>query len=198
MFMGTVDSLAGESIQTKFVVVGLPLFPVSSHYVVQETGRGIRGFEIPLHGKSIGLAYLRTATWIVAAMCALFYFIDTREFGSLLPWAIGAGVLAIVSTFVLGRLSAAERFRRATLKVLAGCGAPPAMLPADVRESIRSELLASWAKDNDGRAWDRDIESGKGDALLFAVAEYHGRPDLAKQALANIGKDPVAPDGPYR
>jgi len=202
MFLGTVESLGTESIQTKFFIVGVPLVPLSSHYVLKESYRGITGFDIPLHGKSVGLAYLRTASWLVALLCGLFYWIDGRhsyggDSSHLLGWTIGAGAVAIVSTFVLGRLSKAEKLRRSMLKLLTGCGAPPEVMPAHVREDIKDRLLAAWRKDNEERPWDREIENGKGDPLLFALAEYHGRPDLARVAFSNIGAQPV-PASPYR
>jgi hypothetical protein len=200
MFLGTVESLGTESIQTKFFIVGVPLVPLSSHYVVKETYRGINGFDIPLNGKSVGLAYLRTASWLVALLCGLFYYLQDsyeRRGSDLLGWTIGAGVFAIVSTFVLGRLSKSEKLRRTMLKLLTGTGAPPELLPADIRDRIKETLLGEWKKDKGDAPWDREIENGKGDAVLFALAEYHGRPDLARVAFANIGSEPK-PESPYR
>jgi hypothetical protein len=203
MFLGTVESLGTESIQTKFFIVGVPLVPLSSHYVVKETYRGINGFDIPLNGKSVGLAYLRTISWLVALLCGLFYYLDdSRRYGGsdsshLLGWTIGASIVAIVSTFVLGRLSKAEKLRRTMLRLLTGTGAPPELLPVHVRDSIKETLIAEWRKDSGDAPWDREIENGKGEPLLFALAEYHGRPDLARTAFANIGSKP-APTSPYR
>lgn len=200
MFLGTVESLGNESIQTKFFVVGVPIVPISSHYVLEESSRGVNGFDIPLHGKSVGLAYLRMAAWLTALMCGLFYWIEHRPYephGDLLGWAIGAGVVAIVSTFVMGRLSKAERVRRSMLQLLTGCGAPPLLLPVHVRDSISEKLVEEWRKEKGDLPWDREIENGKGSPLLFALAEYHGRPDLARVAFGNIGAE-AAPASPYR
>lgn len=203
MFLGTVESLGTESIQTKFFIVGVPLVPLSSHYVVKETYRGINGFDIPLNGKSVGLAYLRTISWLVALLCGLFYYLDdSRRYGGsdtshLLGWTIGAAIVAVASTFFLGKLSKAEKLRRTMLRLLTGTGAPPELLPAHVHDSIKEKLVEEWRKDKGDQPWDREIENGKGDALLFALAEYHGRPDLARIAFGNIGSQP-APESPYR
>jgi hypothetical protein len=200
MFLGTVESLANESIQTKFFVLGVPLIPMSSHYVLKESYQGINGFDIPLNGKSVGLGYLRTATWIIALMCGLFYWIEDRPYEphrDLLVWAIVMGALAVISTFVLGRLSKAERVRRTMLRLLTGCGAPPTLLPVHVRDAINEKLLAEWRKEKGDAPWDREIENGNGTPLLFALAEYHGRPDLARVAFGNIGAE-KAPASPYR
>jgi hypothetical protein len=199
-FMGTVESLGAESIQTKFFILGVPLFPISSHYVVKETFRGINGFDIPLNGKSVGLAYLRTASWLVALLCGVFYYIQDsyeRRGSDLLGWTIGAGIVAIVSTFFLGKLSRSEKLRRTMLRLLTGTGAPPELLPVHVRDSIKDKLVEEWHKDRGDQPWDREIENGKGEPLLFALAEYHGRPDLARVAISNIGSQP-APTSPYR
>ena len=79
-------------------------------------------------------------------------------------------------------------------------GAPPDLLPEDLCEQTANSLRGKWEKDNEGRAWDRAIEDGSSDVLLFAVAEYHARPDLAKRVLDKKLKDAgEAPaDGPYR
>ncbi len=197
MFFGTVDALDGESIQTKFLVVGVPIAPLSSHYVMSDHGTGISGFDIPLHGKSILLGYTRIAAWMITAICGVLW-LALHEPGYM-AWTLGFAALTIVSTWVLGRLSRAERTRRSMLKLVTGCGAPPALL-GDRATELGDRLRARWEKDHDGQAWDRAIELGAADPLLFAVAEYHLRPDLAQAVLAKLaGAAAGAPsDGPYR
>ena len=60
MFFGRVDDIIGEGIETKFFVLGVPVFPLNSYYFT----RGRQGFEIPLHGKSVALGYARMALWL--------------------------------------------------------------------------------------------------------------------------------------
>lgn len=119
------------------------------------------------------------------------------HFGDLLPLVLVATGIAIVSTFFLGRLSKAERVRRTWLKTITGCGAPPPLLPAELRDDTARKLLVQWQENHEGGAWDRAIESGKSDPLLFAVAEFHGRPDLAKSVLRQLGQ-PEQLGEPYR
>lgn len=201
MFLGEVDQLDGESIQTKFFVLGVPLVPLSSHYVVKQHYRGISGFDIPLNGKSVGLGYLRIAAWLVAFVCGVMYFVDRRAFSSELAPCVVAAAIAIVSTFVLGRLTRGERTRRVLLRAITGVGAPPDLLPEPLRSDTAQALRERWEKANDGRAWDRAIETGVADVLLFAVAEYHARPDLARSVLHQLvarGEATPPTDGPYR
>jgi hypothetical protein len=166
--------------------------------VVGEGFNSIQGFEIPLHGKSVGLGYLRIATWLVALVCGVFYLIDRDDFGGLLGWAIGAGVIAIVSTFFLGRLSSRERTRRTLLSMATGLGAPPELLSADVREITTARLEDEWLKTGKGRPWDKAIEGGDADSTLFALAEYADRRDLSRLVLDNFARSGAVPGQPYR
>lgn len=199
MFLGRVEALDRESIQTKFFVLGVPLVPLSSHYVVADHGNSVSGFDIPLHGKSVALGYLRVGASIAAVLCGVFYYLDRHAYERgprLLLWTIAFALLTMISVFFLGRLSTAERRRRTILKQLTGVGAPPELLPDEQRDETAKALLTRWQAEHDGQAWDRAIENGATAPLLFAVAEYHLRPDLARRALAQV---PVAPGhGPYR
>ncbi len=100
MFLGKVDSLAGESVQTKFFILGVPLVPLTSHYVIGESGAGIQGFEIPLHGKSVLLGYVRIYAWIAAMLCGVFAYIERHDAESL--W---------VATVIFGALASSRRSR---------------------------------------------------------------------------------------
>lgn len=198
MFLGEVETLGTESIQTRFFVLGVPLVPMSSHYVVGASFNSIRGFEIPLHGKSIGLGYLRVTSWCAALVCGVFYGFEPHAWASLLPWAIVATVVALIATFALGRLSSRERTRRTLLSMATGLGAPPELLPADAREQTTAKLEAEWHQTGQGRPWDKAIEAGDADPTLYALAEYADRPDLARLVLDNFSRTGELPGQPYR
>jgi hypothetical protein len=200
MFLGTVDKFMHESIQTKFLVVGVPVIPLSSHYVLRDGGTSISGFEIPLHGKSVLLGYTRIAAWVIAAILGVFAYVEQREHGDLMWYAIGFLMMAVTLTFFAGGLSARERNKRRILYACTGMGAPADVLPADVRDTVAGKLLAQWNKAHDGRAWDRAIEDELPEVMLVAVAEYHGRPDLAERALATLSakKPDSLEQQPYR
>jgi hypothetical protein len=179
-------------------VIGVPLVPMSSFYVVGEQVGGVRGFEIPLDGKSVLLGYGRIAAWIGALLCGIFAYVDRHGDASL--WVFSAILLAVAvgTTFFLGKLSKDEKLRRSMLKVLTGIGAPPAILPAELRQGTAATLVEKWKEDHGDQAWDSAIAAGKGDLLLFALAEYHLRPDLASQALARLVAGDAATGAPYR
>src|SRR3954469_8838429 len=68
VFTGTVDQVGEESIQTKFFMIGVPLIPMESFFVLRDRGNGVDGFPIPLNGKSVLLAYLRWGAFIAAVI----------------------------------------------------------------------------------------------------------------------------------
>lgn len=106
MFLGKVEAIGEESIQTKLFILGVPLLPVSSWFVVREQFRGVQGFEIPLHGRSVGLAHLRMVGAYGALGCGIAAVVmrDRARHDPSGCWiafgALAAGML--YSKFVLG------------------------------------------------------------------------------------------------
>lgn len=199
MFLGKVDTLDNESIQTKFFVLGVPLLPVESYYVLAEDASGVRGLEIPLSSKSVTFGYVRIFSWLGALLFGVFGYVESRDAGTL--WSLGALTLAvgIVSTFFMGGLSEREKMRRTFLKLLTGVGAPPDLLPRALVDKTRTKLVDAWKEEHDERAWEEAIGRGEAEPLLFALAEYHERADLAAEVLERMTKpDRDATAGPYR
>jgi hypothetical protein len=200
MFFGKVDAALGESVQTKFFVLGMPLFPISSYYAMSDHGTGISGFEIPLHGKSTLLGLVRVWSGIGAFVVGLLAFIDKR--GDLLrhawTWFAVLTAICLVSTFALGRASKHTLLGRVIRKHATGIGAPVAYVPSEVAENIRTTLLAEWTKANPSMPWERAIDTGQGGVLLYTLADYHGRPELAARCLENLSEVDAMLTGPYR
>jgi hypothetical protein len=188
MFLGEVDQLENESIQTKFLVVGVPLVPTSSWYVLGSNGSSIRGFEIAIHGKSVAFGYLRVGLWIAALLCGVFAYVESRHDATSLTVTSGILLLAAIAmTFFAGKLSSRELQRRGWLKAVTGVGAPPSLLKSLDRDPIAERLLTRWNKERAGENWERAAETGVADPLLFAIAEYHLRNDLADRVLNRLG-----------
>lgn len=199
MFLGKVDALGEESIQTKFFVLGVPLLPLSSHYVLSEQVNGNRGFEIPLHGKSVLLGYARIFAWLGAALMGLFAYLERHDPASLWLTCAVLAATAVGTTFFLGGLSGAEKVRRSMLKAITGVGAPPALLPSSVVDGTSKRLLAVWREEHEDESWDAAAATGKAEPLLYALAEYHRREDLAERVLAQLLAGDAKPaGGPYR
>lgn len=198
MFLGKVDSIGNESVQTKFFILGVPLVPLSSSYVLEERVNGISGFEIPVSAKSVLFGYVRMYAWIAALLAGIFAYVERHDSEGLWVWCGIFGVVAVVTTFALGGLPRREKLRRSVLLVTAGIGAPPELLPVDVRASITEKLKAVWEKENEGKPWRAAIENGAGEPVLFAIAEYEGEPALAEAVLSRMGEKKNEHAGPYR
>lgn len=193
MFLGRVEALENESVQTKFFVLGVPIAPVASYYATGETGNGVQGFEIPVHGMSVLAGYLRMGTFLVAMLCGIFGWIEHRsydpQYGLLGVTAI-AGVGWALSMFVIGRLSPTERTRRERLRQATGIGAPPELLPDDVRDEIEAKLELRWRHLSDASDWKARLSGGQArrDELptLYALAEYARDPELVAIAARQM------------
>lgn len=140
MFMGEVDAVGSQSIQTKFFVLGVPLLPLGSFYFTSP-GRGI---EIPIHGKSVLAGYLRLVLGLAAVGLVIRLFVMSSWHRDVEDWvvAIASVALAIGSIFFLGRLGSVEKARRTVLLARTGLAADPAVLPTHVRHDIERDLRA--------------------------------------------------------
>jgi hypothetical protein len=194
MFLGRVEALEDESIQTKFFIVGLPVFPMASFYATSEHVNGVSGIEIPIHGKSVAAGYLRVGLFLVALLSGLFVWLEHRtyhpEYGMMAVSAVALLAWAVV-TFAFGRLSPSERMRRTLLRKATGLGAPPEILPPALRSSLEKKLRARWVAGGGEADWKARLRSGRAKAaeipLLYALAEYGGDEALSAIGRARLG-----------
>lgn len=61
VYLGAAESLDGECVKTRFLVVGLPLMPIEAMYCVRSRGFRVEGFPVQWNHTSILLGYLRWA-----------------------------------------------------------------------------------------------------------------------------------------
>jgi hypothetical protein len=193
MFLGRVEALGGESIQTKFFVLGVPLVPLASYYATEERVNGVTGIEIPVHGTSVVAGYLRLVSGIAAVLCGLFAWLEHRSYKpqyGLMALAAVSFVVWALAMFVLGRLSARERMRRLLLRAVTGLGAPPELLPAHVRATVGERITAAWAEAGAGADWRERLRTSAATddelPLLYALAEYSGDGELVTLASRQI------------
>ena len=192
MFLGEVDAVATQSVQTKFFVLGVPLFPVGSFFF---TAPG-RGFEIPLHGKSVLAGYLRLGLGLGVVRLGIRLLVMRSWHRDALDWLLvfGAAAAFLVSVFAYGRLSGGEARRRMVLLHRTGLGADPNVLPAHVRGEIEGELRArleaasvplrpeTWMDRGGAAGPYRSSEASQADvpwADLYAYARYASVDDPA-------------------
>jgi len=191
MFVGKVDSLGEESIQTKFLVLGLPLLALESIYVTAEVGKGVRGFPLRhLHGRSVAAAYMRWWGWMLGVIGVLLGYVLQRDadVDPTVPWILSFALLfvGLHSTFRFGHLAPADRARRAILKSVTGVGAPAMFVPGVLQEQTRKALHAAWEKARPGIRWEEAAAApGPFDPLLLCLAEYEFKTDLSRRMVAS-------------
>lgn len=183
---GRVERLGDEAIETEFWCVVVPVWPLASVYA------GPRGaVPIPLHRRSVIAGYLRVTTWLAALIVGLPGLVDPARWAALLPAGAALAIAAAWLTWGYGRLSRDEHARRALLRRVAGIGAPPELLPIDVRDEVREALVDRWLARGGARPWADAIVDGVADELLVALAEYHGRHALAARARERLARADV-------
>ncbi|MDP1827251.1 MAG: hypothetical protein Q8L48_28515 [Archangium sp.] len=172
VFTGTVDQVGEESIQTKFFMIGVPLIPMESFFVLRDRGNGVDGFPIPLNAKSVLLAYLRWGAFIAAIIAGVMAMV-TPSYRRGPADFIFAGVAVVawgLLTFLAGRPNKASLARRLIFKAATGISATPDLVPAHVASEIHESLQKNPMQDS--AAW------------RFVASSYQARLENSEQARA--------------
>ncbi len=170
VFTGTVDQVGDESIQTKFFMIGVPLIPMESYFVLRDHGNGVDGFPIPLNGKSVALAYLRWGAFIAAVIGGIMALVTPSYRREVSDFVLAGGAIAawVVLTFFAGRPNRSALARRLIFKAATGISATPDLLPAHVASEIHESLQRNPMQEN--AAW------------RFVSSSYQARLENSEQA----------------
>lgn len=170
VFTGTVDQVGEESIQTKFFMIGVPLIPMESYFVLRDHGNGVDGFPIPLNGKSVLLAYLRWGAFIAAVIGGIMALVTPEYRRGPADFVLAGGALVawVVLTFFAGKPNRAILARRLIFKAATGISATPDLLPAHVASEIHESLQRNPMQEN--AAW------------RFVSSSYQARLENSEQA----------------
>lgn len=157
-FYGKVAACGPTFLATRFFHIWyLPLVPVGTHLVLEESGDGsYRGLPHPLSGKSVFAGYMRVwgpvATLGALVALAAGFGEPAEDLADLalgvVPPAIGVVLalgLTVVAWAFVGRLSTEEKQKRAVWALHTGIHADPVEL-GDARYSIREGLLQTIAE----------------------------------------------------
>lgn len=185
--VGKIDRLETESIATRFFCVVVPLWPSHSLYRTRSNDGREVAIKLPLQLRSVVLGYLRATLGLAAAVLVSAAFAGSARFAPLVFVGVLLAAFAAMLTFGAGRLGPEERERRMLLRRVVGMGAPPELLPADLADSIREDLVETWGSQS-RIAWDDAIASGTASELLVAIADYHRRPTLVARARQNLAR----------
>lgn len=170
VFTGTVDQVGEESIQTRFFMIGVPLIPLESFFVTRDLGSGVEGFAIPLHGKSVALAYLRWGSFIAAAIGGVMAMVTpSYRRGPADFVAAGAALVAWgFFTFFMGKPDKVTLARRLVFKAATGVSATPDLVQVHLASEIHESLQRNPMHDN--AAW------------RFVSSSYQARIEGSEQA----------------
>jgi hypothetical protein len=157
IFAGEIEKIGGESITTKFFMLGLPIIPISTHYATSSQVNGINGFEISPHTSSILLGYGRY--WFFALTVLFGFWAYFEKQPGIYVLAAFSLVLFLLSMFWWGKLPKKEVLRRTLYKKYAGLYADPDDLPVNLKTTIFESLTAQWEELKDPEApWTLDPE----------------------------------------
>lgn len=183
---GRIDRSVDEAIVTRFYCIGLPLWPQHSVYLSMRDGTEQR-IPIALQRRSVVLGYLRKPLWFAVTVLGAPAIAAPERWIWLAAPALALAVVATWLTFVAGRLSPAERERRALLRRVVGVGAPPELLPAQLRAALRNAIETAWAVQSVA-PWRHAIARGDASEILIALADYDADPALVAEARASFDR----------
>lgn len=177
MFTGTIEEFNGQSIKTKFFILGIPLFPISSYYFVGKN----KGMETPLIGKSARFGFARTfclaAGLGLAITCQINDHWPNREIKIL---AIAAACIfmfvAIYSWIKQQSIPESDKKYRLILEKAIGYNMLPSKLPKatrlQLRKVIASKMVEKYKEVDVNTIFTRtDYESSE-IPLLYSMALY--------------------------
>jgi hypothetical protein len=133
-FYGDVQNVDGQGISTQFFILGGPLVPLKSMFVIEDRGVEKRGFEIDIHGQSTLLGYARIYSFLLAFLFILLGWLLPRECGSLLIPGIIFLIIWVPVQFFTGKPSEQDAAKRRLIGKALGLNAFPEWLPRDVVE----------------------------------------------------------------
>lgn len=191
LFGGKVEQVDNQWIETKYFLLMIPLFPVSTMFVTNSSFRSRNGIDIGSYGKSIGHGYLRFFSFILALAC--FGVSISGETSLLRSFPISPAILGTALALLYAwsmmnhRYSTGDQLlERKRLGAIVGLNALPEWLPLhvkiDLEEKIKTQVVAAFGNDNIKEIAQRRDVSLKQTALLYAYLRYKIAGDLATES----------------
>ncbi|ASU36628.1 hypothetical protein [Mucilaginibacter xinganensis] len=173
IFLGKVHEVKDQWIETKFIIIGVPLMPVASMLVTSSAFRGRKGFSVPLHQTSIIAGYARVYAAILAVV---FLFLGTRSGGALLTGILFLAVW-IYFFFVFGQEKNEGVESRNKIGNITGLFAPPEWLDSYDAYAIYEKIEKKYTLLFMGSDWLNDLQQGEIPRekipLLYALSRYN-------------------------
>ncbi|ACU63311.1 hypothetical protein [Chitinophaga pinensis] len=158
MFLGGVKHFKDQKIQTKFLMVGIPIAPIEgdSMLVTKVVPGGRQGIPLKLHMQSVLAGYTRVLT-LVGAFILIMLGLNNH-----VPVMTAVGVLlaglAVYLYFFLGRSTAQENEMREMVGELTGFYVLPEWLESAMAYHLFNSVRAVY--EEGGRLWQNDVLNG--------------------------------------
>jgi hypothetical protein len=182
-FYGDVQNVDGQCISTQFFILGGPLVPLKSMFVIEDRGNEKRGFEIDVHGQSTLLGYARIYSFLLSFLFIILGFALKRECGGLLIPGFILAAIWIPLQFFTGKPSEQDAAKRRMIGKSLGVNAFPEWLPRDVVHKSMQLLEEKYNTLREAglvqqESWKDFIKSGQTlnsvfTHLIYTLALYH-------------------------
>jgi len=172
-FGGKIEKVDEQWIESKFILLMVPLIPMNSMFVTAKDGNGRNGFVISLNGKSVLHGYLRFFTFFISLILWGFAIFAPREIQMGLPVSVLAGLVSLLYawSYFQAKESKGEVYvERKRLGMIMGLNALPEWLPKNVRVELTENLT-------------NDVQAAFGNLNFTEIA---GRNDLTAHQIALV------------
>ncbi len=190
MFFGAVKKVEGQYIETKFLVIGIPLVPITSMLV---TGGGVRsrtGYEIEPHTESIIAGYTRVIFGVACFTCLLLGWLLKED--KTLLWGCALLIPALYFNLVYGKASQEEIAERSKMGHAIGLYVLPEWFDRATQSRLCNHTTEQYAELYDVSDWKQEIDKPDLDndqlKLLYAIAafNYHVSPTTDNRRLLTV------------
>jgi hypothetical protein len=184
-FLGKVDKIEKQWVETSFFYLFVPLFPVSSMLVTSSEFRRRQGMKIALNTRSVIAAYARIYLFLLSAyMIWMNWFIASNRFGSFairydffffLTIAVVAGWVYFM--FFFGRPKEIDVKVRKKIATCTGLYALPEWFDNNEADRFLTSYLNSYRQTYPDADWKKDLESAhlpeEKHQHLYAIALFN-------------------------
>jgi hypothetical protein len=184
-FLGKVDKIEKQWIETSFFYLFIPLFPISSMLVTSSEFRKRQGMKVALNTKSVIAGYARVYLFLLSAyMIWVNWMIAENNFG---PFSIRFDsyfflTLIVVSSwiyfmFFFGRAKEADIRVRKKIATCTGLYALPEWFDLDESDRYLKTFLNRYQQMYPDSNWKEDLQSGnhpeKKHQHLYGIALFN-------------------------
>lgn len=175
LFLGKVKEINNQWIETKFVVIGVPLFPTSSMLVLSSGHNSRQGITIPLNRTSVIAGYSRIFTFIGAVALLAVGLVEGMT--SLLLPGLLLGIAWGFLFFKYGKSTPAETEERNLLGKAIGLYALPDWLDFDTVMNNLKNLQFHYREKYNASDWKEDLQApvvpAERKPVLYALALFN-------------------------